>query len=128
MEFHNQRAIFLQIADLLTDGILERKWRAEDRIPSVRELAASIEVNPNTVMRAYTFLQDKQIIINKRGIGFFVASDGLQRAIELKREEFIENEIPRIEKSMKLIKRLGQNRHRGLGRCSFELVEKGDMK
>lgn len=103
MEFHNQQAIFLQIADLLTDGILERKWRAEDRIPSVRELAASIEVNPNTVMRAYTFLQDKQIIINKRGIGFFVASDGLQRAIELKREEFIENEIPRIEKSMKLL-------------------------
>lgn len=103
MEFHNQRAIFLQIADLLTDGILEKKWAADERIPSVRELAASIEVNPNTVMRAYTFLQDKQIITNKRGIGFFVTSDGLQRAIELKREEFIESEVPRIEKTMKLL-------------------------
>lgn len=103
MEFHNQRAIFLQIADLLTDGILEKKWATDERIPSVRELAASIEVNPNTVMRAYTFLQDRQIITNKRGIGFFIAPDGLQRSIELKREEFIESEVPRIEKTMKLL-------------------------
>jgi len=104
MEFHTQRAIFLQISDLLTDGILEKRWGNEERIPSVRELAASIEVNPNTVMRAYTYLQEKQIITNKRGIGFFVTSDGLQRSIELKREEFVETEIPKIEKTMKLLK------------------------
>ena len=103
MEFHSQRAIFLQIADLLTDGILEKKWLPEERVPSVRELGASIEVNPNTVMRAYTFLQDKGIIVNKRGIGFFVTSDATQRIIALKREEFITQEIPRLARTLKLL-------------------------
>lgn len=103
MEFHSQRAIFLQIADLLTDGILEKKWNAEERIPSVRELAASIEVNPNTVMRAYTFLQEQGIIANKRGIGFFVDPEATSRIIDLKRTEFIAKEIPRIAKTIKLL-------------------------
>ena len=103
MEFHSQRAIFLQIADLLTDGILEKKWVADERIPSVRELAASIEVNPNTVMRAYTFLQDQEIIANKRGIGFFVTIGSVSKIINLKREEFIAQEIPRIAKTLKLL-------------------------
>ena len=103
MEFHNQRAIFLQIADLLTDGILEKKWTADERVPSVRELAASIEVNPNTVMRAYTFLQDQGIILNKRGIGFFVTSDSISKIIELKRAEFIAQEIPKISKTLKTL-------------------------
>ena len=103
MEFHGQKAIFLQIADLLTDGILEKKWGAEERIPSVRELAASIEVNPNTVMRAYTFLQDQNIITNKRGIGFFVTSDSVAKIIQLKRAEFIAQEIPKLSKTLKLL-------------------------
>jgi DNA-binding transcriptional regulator YhcF (GntR family) len=103
MEFHSQRAIFLQIADLLTDGILEKKWSADERIPSVRELAASIEVNPNTVMRAYTFLQDQGIIANKRGIGYFVDSEAIARIIALKRNEFVAREIPRIAKMIKLL-------------------------
>ena len=103
MEFHTQRAIFLQIADLLTDGILEKKWAADERVPSVRELAASIEVNPNTVMRAYTFLQDQGIIVNKRGIGFFVTSESVSKIVELKRAEFIAQEIPKISKTLKLL-------------------------
>lgn len=103
MEFHSQQAIFLQIAYLLADGILEGKWGADERIPSVRELAASIEVNPNTVMRAYTFLQDQGIIMNKRGIGFFVSSDSVSKIIELKKEEFIVHEIPKIAKTLRLL-------------------------
>lgn len=62
-----------------------KKWAADERIPSVHDLAASIEVNLNTVMRAYTFLQDQDIITNKRGIGFFVANDSVAKIIELKR-------------------------------------------
>lgn len=103
MEFHSQQAIFMQIADLLTDGILEKKWGADERIPSVREMAASIEVNPNTVMRAYTFLQDQDIIMNKRGIGFFVLGDSVSKIIKLKRAEFIVQEVPKIAKTLKLL-------------------------
>ncbi len=103
MEFHAQKAIFLQIADLLTDGIMEEKWKVDERIPSVREFATSLEVNPNTVMRAYSYLQDQEIIANKRGIGFFVSPNANHKIIAIKREEFIELEVPRISKMMKLL-------------------------
>lgn len=103
MEFHGQKAIFLQIADFLTEGILEGKWNPEQRIPSVRESAASMEVNPNTAMRAYSFLQDHDIIINKRGIGFFVTTNAISKIIAIKRREFIDSEVPKISKTMKLL-------------------------
>lgn len=101
MEFHGQKAIFLQIADLLTDGILEEKWKPLERIPSVRELAASIEVNPNTVMRAYSYLQDLEIVSNKRGIGFFVNTKAVSNIIDFKKQEFISEEVPRLAKTLK---------------------------
>lgn len=103
MEFHGKKAIFLQIADLLADGIMEEKWKADERIPSVREFAASLEVNPNTVMRAYSYLQDQEIIDNKRGIGFFVTSNAISKIIEIKRKEFIDSEVPKISKIMTLL-------------------------
>ena len=103
MDFHGQKSIFLQIADLLSDGILEKKWEADERIPSVRELAASIEVNPNTVMRAYTYLQGLEIIHNKRGIGFFVNTDATSNIIKYKKQEFISQEVPRIAKTIKML-------------------------
>ena len=53
MEFGKDQAIYLQIADLICENILSGEWAAETKIPSVRELAINLEVNPNTVMRTY---------------------------------------------------------------------------
>ncbi|MCH7535077.1 MAG: GntR family transcriptional regulator [Bacteroidetes bacterium] len=103
MEFKEQRAIYLQIADYMCDTILMRKWKGGERIPSVRELAVSMEVNPNTAMRTYTYLQEKEIIFNKRGIGYFVAVDGYSKTLELKKTTFIKKEMPAFIKSMKLL-------------------------
>ena len=87
MEFRDKQAIYLQIADHFCENILLEKWKPGDRIPSVREMAVNMEVNPNTVMRTFTYLQDKEIIFNKRGIGYFVSEDGLKRTINLKKED-----------------------------------------
>ena len=103
MEFRDDQAIYLQIADLLSEHILLEKWKAGDRIPSVRELAVSIEVNPNTVMRTFNYLQEKEIIFNKRGIGYFVADDALRRTRALRKEGFIDQELPRLFKEMHLL-------------------------
>ena len=46
MEFQNDKAIYLQIADLICDNILIGKWKEQSRIPSVREIAIELEVNP----------------------------------------------------------------------------------
>jgi DNA-binding transcriptional regulator YhcF (GntR family) len=103
MEFRDDQAIYLQIADTFCENILLRKWKALDRIPSVREVAVEIEVNPNTVMRTFTYLQEKGIIFNKRGIGYFVSENGLEKTIALRKENFISYELPRFFKAMQLL-------------------------
>ena len=70
MQFRESRAIYLQIADYICERILLKQWKTDERIPAVRELAVQLEVNPNTVMRTYEFLQSQNIIQNQRGIGF----------------------------------------------------------
>lgn len=103
MEFRDDQAIYLQIADTLCENILLQKWKPLDRIPSVREVAVEIEVNPTTVMRAFTYLQEKSIIFNKRGIGFFVAEDGFEKTIALRKANFVNDELPRLFKAMDLL-------------------------
>ncbi len=104
MEFVEKQSIYMQIADYFCENILLGKWKTHDRIPSVREIAVVMEVNPNTAMRAFNYLQDKGIIYNKRGIGYFVGEDGHSKALKLKRDDFIEKEMPVFFKTMKLLK------------------------
>lgn len=103
MEFKESQAIYLQIADHICEQILLEKWKAEDRLPSVRELAVQTEVNPNTVMRTCEYLQQYEIIYNKRGIGYFVASDAMKRIKQLKKERFMENELPQFFRNIYLL-------------------------
>lgn len=103
MDFSNHQAIYLQIADYVCDSILIKKWLPEDKIPSVREMAIRIEVNPNTVARAYTYLQDQDIIFNKRGMGYFISLDARTVTAQLKRKQFIDHELPRMFKYMDLL-------------------------
>ncbi|MDA3940306.1 MAG: GntR family transcriptional regulator [Spirochaetia bacterium] len=103
MQFKEKKAIYIQIADRITDNILSKRWKEEERIPSVREMAVDMEVNPNTIARTYGYLQDKQIINNKRGIGYFVASNAIDLTIDTKRQDFIKNELPLFFKSLDLL-------------------------
>ncbi|MDR0891278.1 MAG: GntR family transcriptional regulator [Mediterranea sp.] len=93
MEFKESKAIYLQIADRLCDEILAGKYAEEERIPSVREYAAVVEVNANTTMRSYDYLQSKGIIYNKRGIGYFVVTGAAELVLTLKREHFLHEEV-----------------------------------
>nr|GFD52108.1 hypothetical protein [Tanacetum cinerariifolium] len=65
MEFTNNEAIYLQIAGYVGDNILRQQWPPDGKIPSVRDLAAELQVNPNTVMRTYDFLQNQGTVYNK---------------------------------------------------------------
>jgi DNA-binding transcriptional regulator YhcF (GntR family) len=104
MQFQqNGQAIYLQIADYICEKILLKEWKPEDKIPSVRELAIQLEVNPNTVMRTYEFLKQQEIIYDKRGIGYFVTPNGLKQAISYRKEEFTEKEMPSIFRIMYML-------------------------
>ena len=103
MQFKDKKAIYKQIADKITDNILSRRWLEEERIPLVREMAVDMEVNPNTIARTYGYLQDQQIINNKRGIGYFVTPNAVKLAIESKKQDFIKKELPLFFKSLDLL-------------------------
>jgi GntR family transcriptional regulator len=94
MEFRDNEAIYLQIAAFVSENILLGKWPAEQKILSVRDLAVELEVNPNTVMRSYEFLQNQGVIYNKRGLGLYVAPDGPDKVKTYRKERFIEQDLP----------------------------------
>lgn len=103
MDFDNSKPIYLQIVDFFYEKILEEEWKPKERIPSVREVAMQVEVNPNTAIRAFTHLQELEVIYNKRGIGFFVAEDGLDKVLSIKRKAFLEQTLPDVIKQMNLL-------------------------
>ena len=94
MKFKESKSIYLQIADRINDEILQGQYAEEGRIPSVREYAATVEVNANTVVRTYDYLQGQEIIYNKRGIGYFVSAGAKDRIITLRKDIFLHEELP----------------------------------
>lgn len=104
MEFKDNQPIYMQIADYFCENILTETWKENEKIPSVREIAMMVEVNPNTAIRAYTFLQDQGIIFNKRGIGYYVAENGYSKAMDLRKGEFFRKDVPVFFKTMNLLK------------------------
>lgn len=104
MDFSEHKNIFLQIRDWLVDQILTGKLQPGEKIPSVRELAADIEVNRNTVMRSYSLMEEEGIIENKRGIGFFIASDATTQLHRIQKQEFFEQELPGIIHKVEVLK------------------------
>ena len=103
MEFRDNKAIYLQIADYVCEHILLEKWKADEKVPSVRELAVEMEVNPNTVMRTYELLQNKSIINNKRGIGFFIDEHAIDNVKNYRKAQFIDDELPVVFRNIYLL-------------------------
>jgi GntR family transcriptional regulator len=103
MQFRESSAIYLQIAEYVCERVLLKEWKAEERIPAVRELAMQLEVNPNTVMRTYEFLQQQNIIYNQRGIGYFVSPEAIKHAMQYRKSEFMDKELPSVFRNMYML-------------------------
>ncbi len=100
MEFKNQRAIYLQLADTICDGILSGEYQEDERLPSVRDFAAQVEVNVNTVTRSFEYLQQKNVAISRRGLGLFVATGAREAVYSMRREEFFNEHLPEFFRQM----------------------------
>jgi GntR family transcriptional regulator len=103
MDFKSTKGIYLQIVDNLCQQILEGQLQSGDRVASVRDLAAEFEVNHNTVMRAYTNLQESGIFDNKRGIGFFVSEKALELIKATEKANFFSQDLPDFLLKVKLL-------------------------
>jgi DNA-binding transcriptional regulator YhcF (GntR family) len=103
MEFSQPKGIYLQIAEQMRDRILQGEWAEGERIPSIRELAVMLGVNPNTVTKSYQALTDRNIIENQRGLGYFVAHDAKRTILREMKNEFVDEELPRVFRTMRLL-------------------------
>lgn len=104
MEFNSHKAIYLQIVDYICEKVLIKEWLAGDRILSVRDLGVLLEVNPNTVMRSYEHLEANGVIMNKRGVGFFLTDDAMEKIVVLQQEIFITESLPLLFKNIYLLR------------------------
>lgn len=103
MEFSQPKGIYQQIADRMRDRILGGEWEPGERIPSIRELAVSIGVNPNTVTKSYQSLTERNIIENRRGLGYFVTNAAREEILGELKDEFVRQELPRVFNTMRLL-------------------------
>ncbi|NLE16588.1 MAG: GntR family transcriptional regulator [Spirochaetales bacterium] len=103
MQFNTLSPIYLQIAEYIHDLILNRIWDDGQRIPSVRDMAMELEVNPNTVIRTYAMLQEEGTLENQRGIGYFTAKDARSLVLKQRREKFIKRELPQLFSTMETL-------------------------
>lgn len=100
MQFKESQPIYLQIAERLCDQILNAQLKADERLPSVRELAVTIEVNPNTVVRSYADLEQKELIYKLRGKGYFVAPEAQETLLQQRRDAFLQQTLPELFQQM----------------------------
>ena len=103
MQFNTLSPIYLQIAQYMHDLILNRVWNDGERIPSVRDMAMELEVNPNTVIRTYALLQEEGTLENQRGIGYFTAKDARSLVLKKRRERFFKKEVPALFLTMETL-------------------------
>lgn len=94
IHFNNSQTIYLQIANYLHEQILLKKIEAGGKLPAIRQLATRLKVNPNTIQRTYHLLARQAVIVRKRGIGYFLTNEGLERVTKLRRAQFLTTELP----------------------------------
>ena len=73
IDYRSQKAIYEQVRDELKKLIMRGVLRRDEKIPSVREIAGSLAINPNTVQRAYRELENEGFIYSVKGKGNFVS-------------------------------------------------------
>lgn len=75
IEFDNNLPIYLQIMNYIKGEIVAGKLQPGDKIPSVRELASELQINPNTIQRTFQELEREEIVETRRGMGRYVTSE-----------------------------------------------------
>jgi GntR family transcriptional regulator len=89
-EFHASKPIYLQVADRIYYAIVRGEIKSGDKLPSVREMAVQMGVNPNTIQRTYADMEREGIVETKRGQGTFVKQEA---AIETTLRNRIKSDI-----------------------------------
>ena len=99
LKFEDNVPIYQQIIALIKLKLITKEWEADQKLPSVRDMAVQLGVNPNTIQRAYMELEREEYIYSKRGMGNFVTGDN--RKIESLSENAAEKIVNDFIREMK---------------------------
>lgn len=102
MNFNEDRPIFLQLAEIFIQELVSGEIKKSDKLPSVREIAKTYKVNPNTVTRSIDELVVTGLFEVKRGMGTYVIDD--EAKIKEKRHSYIKK---RVENTLEEFQNLG---------------------
>ncbi len=94
IDFRDSRPIYEQVADGIEDMAMHGIYQPNDQLPSVRQLAMELSINPNTIQRAYAELENRNIVYSVKGRGSFISSDC--QGIKSKRMEEISEQIKNL--------------------------------
>ncbi len=104
LDWKDAQPIYRQLRDRVVAMMLDGDLREGDSLPSVRQVASDLRVNPLTVLKSYQGLVDEQLIEKRRGLGMFVRPGARELLLQDERERFLNNEWPRV---VETIQRLG---------------------
>lgn len=99
--FDNDRPIYIQLVELIRIEIVSGKFKKGQKIPSVRELALIMKVNPNTMQKALVELENENLIYTERTNGKYVTED--EKLIEKVKKELAQEKVNNYLNSMKNI-------------------------
>lgn len=103
MDFTPNKPIYQQIAEYCYSKIMADEWEVDCRIPSVKELAVTMAVNPRTVIKAYDDMQAIGVIYQKRGLGYFVSPEARASILAERRAYFFTSTLPEIMKEIHML-------------------------
>ena len=112
MTFHDERPIFLQLAEQLEEGILSGAYPEQTQVPSITEFSVTYKINPATALKGVNLLVDAGLLYKKRGVGMFVAAGARDALRRQRREQFYQNYVEKMARE-----------GRRLGLTEEELVE-----
>ncbi len=102
-DFHASQPIFVQIRQRLIEMILRQQVAEGEALPSVRQIAGDLSVNPLTVTKAFEALVDIGVVEKRRGLGMFVTSGARAQLLAYEREKFLKEDWPRIAAQIKAL-------------------------
>jgi len=102
-DFHSSQPIFVQIRQRLVEMILRGQVAEGEALPSVRQIAADLSVNPLTVTKAFEALVDIGVVEKRRGLGMFVTTGAREGLLVHEREKFLKEDWPRIAAQIKAL-------------------------
>lgn len=95
--WNDAQPIFVQIRQQLIEMILKGTIPEGEALPSIRQIAMDLSVNPLTVTKAYQSLVDLGVVDKRRGLGMFVAEDARAKLLAHEREKFLTQDWPYIK-------------------------------